>query len=82
MILRLNMKYLFGATDGKHIKEQLNLVMEVAMSIAPRNCLSSSESSTRRLDEIKVLCPLFVTAMPRHLPPVVLFIVARIGSTH
>lgn len=42
--------------------------MEAAMSVGLRNCLSSSESSMRRLVEIKVLCPLPAIAMLKHLP--------------
>lgn len=69
MILKLNMKYLFGAADRKNIKVKLSLVKEAAMSVRPRNCLSSSESSMRRCVEIKVLCPLPTIAMLKHLPP-------------
>lgn len=76
------MYYLFGTTDRKHIKEKLSLVMEAAMSVKSRNCLSSSESSMRRLVEMKVPCPLPAIAMLRHLPPIVLFIAAGIGSAH
>lgn len=42
--------------------------MEAAVSVGLRSCLSSFESSMRRLVEIKVPCPLPVTAMLRHLP--------------
>lgn len=66
----------------QHIKENLSLVMEAAVSVGLRSCLSSSESSMRRLVEIKVQCPLPVIAMLRHLPQSIVVRCSKSGSSH